>query len=102
MIRVVASMAALVAALALAACGPPRPDAAASMGSGGAQARAGVEAGGVRAGAGTSGPYAEADVVRTPNTRVTVGTGGVGASVGAGPVRIGIGSGGWWGLGVGL
>lgn len=80
--------------LGAAGCAPVRPDAGASVGTGGAAARAGVESGRLNAGVSTSGAYASADVIDTGRSRVTVGTGGVGAStrIGAGPLRVGIGT----------
>mgnify|MGYP006282437891 FL=1 len=87
---------AVLVVLFVAACGPPRPDVGASVGTGGPAARAGVEAGRVNAGVSTGGAYASADVIDTGQSQVTVGTGGVGAStrIGGGPFRVGIGTGG--------
>lgn len=82
---------------ALAACAPVRPDVGASVGSGGASARAGVEAGRVNAGVSTNGTYASVDVIDTGRTNVSVGTNGPSASVRVGnsPVRVGVGRHGW-------
>lgn len=88
---------AIAAALLMttAACAPPKPDVGASVGAGGASARAGVDAGRVNAGVSTHGAYASADVIDAENVNVRVGTNGPSASVrvGQSPVRVG------WGLG---
>ena len=88
----------LALALLLAACAQTQPDVGATVGSGGASARAGVDTGRVRGGVSTGGAYAAADVVDTGRTEVTVGTGGVGVatSIGRGPFRVGVSTGGWW------
>lgn len=80
----------------LSACAPVSPTAGATFGPDGATGVVGVESGRVSAGVTTSGDaVVAADVVRTENATVSVGTGGVGVTVGSGPVRIGFGTGGW-------
>jgi hypothetical protein len=93
--RLMAAFAGLLMLLS-AACGPTRPTAGVAVGPDGATGAVGVQSGRVSAGVNTNGNgYVAADVVQTENVAVSVGTGGVGVAIGAGPVRIGFGSGGW-------
>lgn len=88
---------ALVLSLAVFGCAQVEPEFGASVGAGGASARAGVDAGRVNAGVSTNGAYASADVIDTESVDVRVGTNGPSASVrvGKSPVRVGWGLGGW-------
>jgi len=97
MIRILTPVLAILATLAVAACtGTVSPSAGIGVNSSGVSGAVGVDTGRVSAGVTTSGSgYVAADVVQTDNMAVSVGTGGVGVSVGSGPVRVGFGTGGW-------
>lgn len=81
---------ALIVVAGLAACAPVEPRADVNLTPEGTTGSLAATSGRVTAGVGTNGEaFANADVVQTENTRVNVGTGGLGLSIGNGPVRIG-------------
>lgn len=89
---------ALLAAAALvtiAGCAGARPQAGATVGTGGVGGYAGASSGPVSAGVSTSGPYAAAAVGGPGRSSIGVGTGGAYAATQVGdlPVSVGVGLG---------